>query len=159
MGPNTTNRQPVREQKLGSLQDFQAGCVEVYPNSSDSYDGEPVIAAAVRLAPDSDYFRHVTPWISERGAVPDAPIPEMPAEDLEAVVRVLTQRGFKHLVIESTGAQRLETLIANSLTKHLDSRREELSITRLMCGNAVVAFTTWSKQKAGEAPRFHASTR
>jgi hypothetical protein len=121
---------------------------------SGSFNGEGVLTATVTLVYDSSYFQRVAPWIHERHEIPEGPIPEIPTDDLAAMVRTLMERGYRHLVIESAGAQRLETLIANALVKYLEISPGELSVTRLMYWKDVVAFTTWKEQLAGEPLRF-----
>jgi anaerobic glycerol-3-phosphate dehydrogenase len=85
--------------------------------------------------------------------IPEGAIPELPTDDLAAVVRTVMERGFRHLVIESRGAQRVETLIANSLAKYLQISSGQLSVTRLMFRRNEVAFTTWKEQVIGEPLR------
>jgi hypothetical protein len=150
MQPNTSNK-PT--QNRAALKSFEAGSLDVCPSSSSSFNGEAVLTAMVTLVPDSSYFGQVAPWIHERHEIPEGAIPELPTDDLAAVVRTVMERGFRHLVIESRGAQRVETLIANSLAKYLQISSGQLSVTRLMFRRNEVAFTTWKEQVIGEPLR------
>jgi hypothetical protein len=150
MEQSTSSKQSSPAQCRRSLKNFEVGCLEVFPIESNSVEGEAVLTAAVTLAHDSDYFEKIGPWIHERNEIPEGPMPEISMDDLVAMVRTLSERGYKHLVIQSTGAQRLETLITNALAKYLDISSGELSVTRLMHRKDTVAFTTWEKQTAGE---------
>jgi hypothetical protein len=136
-----------------SLQNFVAGCIEACPSAADTDLSEPIVYASVRFVPDNAFFELALPWIKERGPAPQEAPPEVPAEDLEALVRNLIQREFRHLVIQCASAPRAESLIANALAKHLQSHSAALSITRLEEDNQCVAFSTCGQQKSGDSFR------